>query len=884
MVAAWNGLLDRVKNAEAAATSAAAAPLRPEAEIGALVARLDELETELVRLQQAVDTGPAPAVAEHAAEKIADPWSNVPAAASVPVGLDPDWGAAQDFVPQRRIATWNVAGGILEPTALPPVDTAGEEVDAAFASLTGETAPGEPGGVPEWQAAGELFRPRVPPRPPPRRWRPAVRCRAWTTPPSRTSWDGRWADSRPARGDLRDEPGRGSDGSAGERAALRAGSRRGSARHRRRGHRLALPGGDGVRNVRTARDTTEMQGITTQAHEHLACLGILLQGETPPGVVPLKQAVGATRTLRGSASLLGLDPFQAFLGRLLQILEDVETGTIPWSSRIESALRELQGVESQYLEDLERGEPPAAGVEFAVEALPPAPVAPPLVLASSAGSPVGPAASVAELTDEIDSVTRAVAELRQALPASGMVPSEVPALAALAREIALLDACFRTPHHDGAQAVETTQEGLRNHCEGALHHLVEAAAQEVLDEARERGLRLALRVTGALDPIDEPLGAALLDILAHLWSDCLDVQAPRGETQIDTVLRCAEHRVVVEIRDGGTRDDAWRAARSDDDVLGRYPGLRRSRPLVEELDGLVEVEPEKLPGCRFRLTLPLATARPHVAILRVGQHDVALPASAVHGVHEAAGVHVAQDAAGPFVELEGARVPVLHLAFLLGDVSYDELEREQVVVVGSFERRAALFASNARRTAVGHLQHAPQGLWAGRVETDTGSYPLLHVGSLLGRCPPAAAPVAERPPRQAPAARRTPGTVLVVDSAAEERQQLAAALGGAGYPVRAVQTADEAWAVLDTVPVDLLLCDLRLPEMNAQQIAERRQHAGHGGSVPLVLILAHAGEQSHLVVQQLGAAAWVRSPVEPADLLEIVGRHVVCSSQVRIET
>jgi CheY-like chemotaxis protein len=633
--------------------------------------------------------------------------------------------------------------------------------------------------------------------------------------------------------------------------------------------------------VRTARDTTELQGIATQARDHLACVDALFRGETPPGVVSLKQAVGATRALRGSASLLGLDPFQAFLGRLLQLLEDVESGTIPWSGRIETALRELHAAETHYLQDLERGEVQAGGASL--DPAEPEWAAPSPAIGAAPAVATAPSASVAPLAAEIEITAQSLAHLRQALPVHGVPASAEPALATLAREMALLDAWFRTPREEGAQGAETAQEGLRNHCEGALHHLVEAAAQEVLEEARERGLRLALRVTGALDPIDDRLGAALLEILAHLWSDCLDVQATRGETRIDTVVRCAEHRAVVEIRDDGTRDDAWRAARSEDDVLGRYPGLRRSRPLVEGLEGLVEVEPPQLPGCRFRLTLPRAIERPHVTILRVGHHDVALPASAIDGVHEAARVRAAQDAAGAFVEVEGVRIPVLHLAFLLADVSFDELEREHVVVVGSFERRAALFASNARRTAVGSLRPAPQGLWAGTVETDAGDYPMLHAGALLGRCTPAETPLPGLPLLRPSAARRAPGTVLVVDSAAPERARIAALLEAEGYPVQAVQTADEAWALLETVPIELLLCDLRLPEMNAQQLAERRQHAGRFGSVPLVLILAHAGEQSHLVVQQLGASAWIRSPVEPADLLQAAGQHVARSSQVQSE-
>jgi two-component system response regulator AtoC len=116
--------------------------------------------------------------------------------------------------------------------------------------------------------------------------------------------------------------------------------------------------------------------------------------------------------------------------------------------------------------------------------------------------------------------------------------------------------------------------------------------------------------------------------------------------------------------------------------------------------------------------------------------------------------------------------------------------------------------------------------------------------------------------------------VLVVSSAGAERELIAAALVQEGHTARAVATAEEAWTVLAAGPVDMIVCDLRLPEMNAQQLAERRRTTGRFQQTPMLLVLAHAGEQSHLVVQQLGAAAWVRSPVEAGELAETVARLV----------
>jgi CheY-like chemotaxis protein len=262
-------------------------------------------------------------------------------------------------------------------------------------------------------------------------------------------------------------------------------------------------------------------------------------------------------------------------------------------------------------------------------------------------------------------------------------------------------------------------------------------------------------------------------------------------------------------------------------------------------------------------------------LVRVGRHEIALPASAVAGVYDAHALRTSCDTAGAFVEIEGVRVPILHLAFHLGDVGFDEMLREHVVVVGSCERRAALFAAGDRRGGSGRLIGEANGLWAGGLETEFGTFPMLHVGNLLGRSATTAATVEARPAVRQPepdAAR--PRTVLIVDSSEIEREHLSTVIAETGHTVLAAQSASEAWGLLESRPVDLVVCDLRLPEMNAQQLSERRRVAGRFKQIPVLLILSHAGEQSHLVVQQLGAAAWVRSPLQREDVLAAVTRLV----------
>lgn len=627
-----------------------------------------------------------------------------------------------------------------------------------------------------------------------------------------------------------------------------------------------------------ARDTSDLLAVAAQGDEHVARLRELLDSGAPPDVAALKRAIGATRAVRGGASLLGLDDLQGYLGRLFQLLEDVESGEVPWSARLHGVLREAETAEDDYLRAIEAGEArPDADALKDVEARLAAWRRPGVQLQEvrahdAVAREMSQSAVSGGLHLELEATVQQVQRLRLALE-NQTFPAALSASQqqALEREIARLQQLLSTRAEDDASGPERSQEGLRNHCEGALRHLVEAAAQEVLNEARERGVRLALRVTGHLDPVDEELGAALLEVLCNLWSDCLDVQSALGSAEIDTMLRHEDQRLVIEVCDP-LATVPW-AGSSDDDVLGRHPGLRRSRPLVEALHGLVWVEPAKLPGCRFRLSLPLSVERPHAILLRIGQHDVALAPSAIDGVYAGRSVRVSQDGAGPFVEVEGARVPILHLAFVLADVTWDELLREHIVVVGSFERRAALFVSGAQRAVRGELHGEAQGIWAGTLESEAGAMPFLHVGALLGRTQQAA-PVVQTAARTAPAAasRTAATTVLVVDSAEGERDTLRTLLGDQSCTVVAVQSAEEAWKALQHQPIDLVVCDLRLPEMNAQQIAERRRQSGEFAQVPMLLVLSHAGDQSHLVVQQLGARAFVRSPVQRDELLGMVKR------------
>ena len=581
---------------------------------------------------------------------------------------------------------------------------------------------------------------------------------------------------------------------------------------------------------------------------------------------------GATRALRGSASLIGLDTFQSFLGRLFGLLEDVHSSEVPWSARLETVLREVLHVESIFLESLKSDEHKEADeallrVEGQLNAWRREEAC--RYQEAKGQGEVQPAAAEVDPEADVERTLLSLVETARDLQTSvgtGSHESELrTGLKTLAAELSTLGDILEASSHEAPTSIETFEDGFRNHCEGALRSLVESAAREVLDRAQEGGVRLALRATGAIDQVDDELGGLLLEVLRNLWLDSLAMQAAKGVARIDCVIREDDDRLIAEVHDPGPR----LRGTPEHDVFSRYVGLRRCRPVIESLQGLVWAEPSASPGCRFRVALPRTTAQPSAQIVRVGAHEIALPTSAIAATYPFADVGVMQDQAGAVVEVEGVRYPVLHLAFVLQDVSYDELERELVVVVGSFERRAALFASGPCWPVTGTRIPGPEGPWLGSLDTIRGALPLLDVGSLLGR---GRSGKAVRSSDRGEDASTQAASILIVNSSEGERATLAGLLGDASYRTLSVQSAEEALEALQDHTVDLLLCDLRLPEMNAQRIAELTNQSDRLADVPILLVLTHASEQSHLVVQQLGASGFIRSPIQQEELTNIVSR------------
>ena len=120
---------------------------------------------------------------------------------------------------------------------------------------------------------------------------------------------------------------------------------------------------------------------------------------------------------------------------------------------------------------------------------------------------------------------------------------------------------------------------------------------------------------------------------------------------------------------------------------------------------------------------------------------------------------------------------------------------------------------------------------------------------------------ARRDMRTAPPASRR---ILVVDDDVRVLTLLCRVLGREGFDVTAVPTAQEALAVVEKEPPDLVLLDVNLVGSDGFEVfAEMRQ----GSDLPVIFVTGRGSEPDRVLGLRLGADDYVVKPFSPQELV-----------------
>jgi CheY-like chemotaxis protein len=115
-------------------------------------------------------------------------------------------------------------------------------------------------------------------------------------------------------------------------------------------------------------------------------------------------------------------------------------------------------------------------------------------------------------------------------------------------------------------------------------------------------------------------------------------------------------------------------------------------------------------------------------------------------------------------------------------------------------------------------------------------------------------------------------TILVVDDSPVSRRLLSHALRQTGHAIVAATDGNEALTRLAEAPIDLVIADLAMPEMDGLTLLHHIRAADALHNVRVMMLTASGQEQDRLAAEAAGANGFLTKPASSRDLIAAVDR------------
>lgn len=112
--------------------------------------------------------------------------------------------------------------------------------------------------------------------------------------------------------------------------------------------------------------------------------------------------------------------------------------------------------------------------------------------------------------------------------------------------------------------------------------------------------------------------------------------------------------------------------------------------------------------------------------------------------------------------------------------------------------------------------------------------------------------------------------ILIVDDEENARFGLSKLLAQEGYETESVANGYEALDVLRSRKIDLVISDLRMPEMNG--LSFLREINRNYPSIHVIMVTAHGGIESYMEAVNLGAYEYLHKPVKLEELKSVMNK------------
>ncbi|HBE19103.1 MAG TPA: hybrid sensor histidine kinase/response regulator [Cyanobacteria bacterium UBA11149] len=121
----------------------------------------------------------------------------------------------------------------------------------------------------------------------------------------------------------------------------------------------------------------------------------------------------------------------------------------------------------------------------------------------------------------------------------------------------------------------------------------------------------------------------------------------------------------------------------------------------------------------------------------------------------------------------------------------------------------------------------------------------------------------------------TQGNILIVDDTPENLQVLSATLSERGYKVRGVIKGQMAIRAAKSAPPDLILLDIRMPEMDGYEVCQRLKADPQTHDIPIVFISALDEVLDKVKAFQAGGVDYITKPFQVEEVLARVENQLM---------
>ncbi len=122
--------------------------------------------------------------------------------------------------------------------------------------------------------------------------------------------------------------------------------------------------------------------------------------------------------------------------------------------------------------------------------------------------------------------------------------------------------------------------------------------------------------------------------------------------------------------------------------------------------------------------------------------------------------------------------------------------------------------------------------------------------------------------------KRSKKQILIVDDEPEWIKVLSLFLRKQGYKVMEATNGKDALHALSGFKPDLILSDVRMPDMNGFDFLDQVRRTTKNAKTPVVFLSAVDDYDAKKVARDLGAADYLVKPFDETDVLAILSRHL----------